>query len=69
MFDGIDAVEQISILKDLFAELCLSRRQLKPILTEILRAIDNNVFVDADSEDVKKLLEQILLLQDRLSKT
>ena len=69
MFDRIDAVEQISILKDLFAELCLSRRQLKPILTEILRAIDNNVFVDADSEDVKKLLEQILLLQDRLSKT
>ena len=63
----IDKEEEISIIKDLFSEMCNSRRQLKPILSEIVRAIDNNVFIDADSEEVKELLEEILDMQDKLS--
>ena len=65
--NSIDKEEAISIIKDIFSEMCSSRRQLKPILNEIIRAIDNNVFIDADSEEVKDLLEEILEMQDRLS--
>ena len=60
--------ETITILKELFSDMCLSRRQLKPILSEIIRAIDNNLFVDANSDEVKELLEEILEMQDTLSK-
>lgn len=57
------------IIKELFSQMCSSRRRLKPILNEIIRAIDNHVFIDADTEEVKNLLEEILMMQDQLSKT
>ncbi|MBR2178892.1 MAG: ATP-binding protein [Selenomonadaceae bacterium] len=63
----LDKEDALAIIKELFAEMCSSRRQLKPILTEILRAIDNNLFIDADSDEVKDLLEQILQMQESLS--
>lgn len=63
----IDKEETIQIIKKMFSEMCSSRRQLKPILNEILRAIDNNVFIDANSDEVKDLLEEILQMQDKLS--
>ncbi len=65
--NAIDKEESLKIIKELFSEMCSSRRQLKPILSEILRAIDSNIFIDADSEEVKELLEEILRMQDRLS--
>ena len=65
--NAFDKEESLLIIKELFAEMCSSRRQLKPILNEILRAIDNNIFIDADSEEVKELLEEILRMQDSLS--
>ena len=65
--NGTENATAILILKNLFAEMCSSRRQLKPILSEIIRAIDNNLFVDADSDEVKNLLEKILDMQERLS--
>ena len=64
----LDKEDAFEIIKELFSKMCSSRRQLKPILTEILRAIDNNLFIDADSEEVKELLEEILQMQDSLSK-
>ena len=66
--NAIDKEDALEIIKELFSQMCASRRQLKPILTEILRAIDNNLFIDADSEEVKELLEEILQMQDSLSK-
>ena len=65
--NSIDKEDTILIIKDLFSKMCSSRRQLKPILSEIIRAIDNNVFIDANSDEVKELLEEILEMQDRLS--
>ena len=61
--------DMILILKDLFSDMCSSRRQLKPILSEILRAIDNHIFIDANTDEVKELLEEILIMQDKLSHT
>ena len=61
--------DMILILKDLFSDMCSSRRQLKPILSEILRAIDNHIFIDANTDEVKELLEEILIMQDKLSQT
>ena len=63
----LDKEDALAIIKELFNEMCSSRRQLKPILTEILRAIDNNLFIDADSDEVKELLERILHMQTNLS--
>ena len=63
----LDREDALAIIKELFNEMCSSRRQLKPILTEILRAIDNNLFIDADSDEVKELLERILHMQTNLS--
>ena len=63
----LDKEDALAIIKELFAEMCSSRLQLKPILSEILKDIDNNLFIDADSDEVKDLLEQILHLQDSLS--
>ena len=57
----------IELIKELFSEMCSSRRSLKPILTEIVKALDDNLFVDADSEEVKDLLEHIVRMQARLS--
>ena len=53
--NSMNKEDAILIIKDLFSEMCSSRRQLKPILSEILRAIDNNVFIDANSEERKQL--------------
>ena len=66
--NAIDKEDALEIIKELFSQMCASRRQLKPILTEILKAIDNNLFIDADSEEVKELLEEILQMQDSLSR-
>ena len=54
-------------LKKLFDEMCSSRRRLKPILTEIVKALDDNLFVDADSQEVKDLLDHIIRIQSGLS--
>lgn len=59
--------ETIALIKKLFSEMCSSRRSLKPILTEIVKALDDNLFVDADSSEVKDLLEHIVQMQARLS--
>ena len=65
--NDVNKEDAIAILKKMFFEMCSSRRLLKPILADILQAIDNDIFIDADSEEVKELLEEILRLQDRLS--
>ena len=57
----------IALLKELFQEMCSSRRMLKPILTEIVKALDDNLFVDADSAEVKALLDLIVKMQSRFS--
>ena len=57
----------IAIIKELFGDMCKSRRRLKPILTEIVKALDNNLFVDADSDEVKELLDVIVEMQEHFS--
>lgn len=47
-------------LRKLFEQMNESRWQLKPILTEIASSIEKGLFIDADSEEVHQLLEQIL---------
>ena len=59
----------ISELKEIFEIMCEARRRLKPILRNISQDIDNNVFIDADSEEVKEILEEILILQNKLEQT
>ena len=53
----------IAVIKEVFVEMSSSRRRLKPILTEIVKALDNNLFVDADSDEVKHLLDMIVEMQ------
>lgn len=55
----------IAHIKELFGQMCSSRRRLKPILAEIVKALDDNLFVDADSQEVKDLLEDIVQMQAR----
>ena len=57
----------IAIIKELFGEMCSSRRRLKPILAEIVKALDNNLFVDADSDEVKDLLDIIVEMQSHFA--
>ena len=37
--NSIDKEDALEIIKELFSQMCASRRQLKPILTEILKAM------------------------------
>lgn len=62
---GILSSDEISRLREIFEEMANSRRQLRPILEEISEAIDKGFFLDADSEEVRQLLEQILEAQGK----
>ena len=58
---------ELSSLRLLFGEMTDSRRNLRPILAEIVNALDKGFFVDADSEEVNNLLKKILALQETFS--
>ena len=58
---------ELSSLRLLFGEMTDSRRNLRPILAEIVNALDKGFFVDADSEDVNNLLKKILALQEHFA--
>ena len=58
--------DEIYELKKIFESMCTSRKKIKPLLSEIVHAIDNNVFINVDSQNVKDLLEDILKLQSEL---
>ena len=62
-----DKREMIAALQNLFGEMTSSRTKLKPILTEIVKALDDNLFVDADSEEVHDLLEEIIDIQSQFA--
>ncbi len=65
--DSTNKGEAIAALKDLFGEMTSSRTKLKPILTEIVKALDENLFVDADSDEVHDLLEEIIDIQSQFA--
>ena len=70
--DILNAIQKqakaIADLKEIFGEMCSSRRRLKPILTEIVKALDDNLFVDADSVEVKYLLDLIVKIQSQFAR-
>lgn len=59
--------ETIVRLRNLFGQMIHSRRQLRPILSDIAESIDKGFFIDADSEEVHQILKQILEIQQKLS--
>ena len=59
--------ETIAALQNLFGEMTSSRTKLKPILAEIVKALDDNLFVDADSDEVHDLLEEIIDIQSQFA--
>ena len=59
--------EHIEKLRSLFGQMNDSRRQLRPILSDIAASIDKGFFIDADSEEVNQLLRKILDAQQQLS--
>lgn len=59
--------DMIARLRDLFGQMTDSRRQLRPILADIAASIDKGFFIDADSDEVNRLLKQILDAQEQLS--
>ena len=59
--------DSIVKLRNLFGLMNHSRRQLRPILSDIADSIDKGFFIDADSEEVHQLLTQILEVQQQLS--
>ena len=60
--------EAIAALKEIFGEMCSSRQTLKPILTEIVKALEDNMFIDADADEVKGLLDLIVKIQTQLAR-
>ena len=61
--------EEIGRLRKIFSEMNNSRRQLHPILAEMTDSIEKGVFIEADSEEVSQLLEQIINAQEEFFDT
>ena len=59
--------ELIVRLRELFRQMETSRIRLRPILADIAASIDKGFFIDADSDEVNKLLKQILEAQEKFS--
>lgn len=59
--------EAIAKLRDVFNEMKISRRHLRPILMDIAASIEKGLFIDAGSEEVTELLEKILQAQEQFS--
>ncbi len=59
--------DSISRLRELFGLMVNSRRHLRPILADIAASIDKGIFIDADSEEVNRLLRQILGIQEQFA--
>lgn len=59
--------DTIAKLRSLFGQMNVSRRHLRPILSDIANSIDKGFFIDADSDEVHQLLTQILEIQQKLS--